>query len=157
MDWNLDWNKTIVDNLTPAMLAWKNDFFGLPPQGSDEEKIFYWVNFIKAIVQNESGNNPKCDYQEDETVDNNISRGLLQLSTEDAQNEIYADCPTVVSLTLENIYDPATNLKAGMEIMNHLIENGETSLRAYWSTTNEEEKGAQTLETLRDLNGALND
>jgi hypothetical protein len=86
-----------------------------------EEKLAFWVHMISAIAQKESGFDPAKSYEE--TFANSkgekvMSRGLLQLSLESANNANYG-CRFKTEKELE---DPIKNLVCGVKILNHWIK-----------------------------------
>lgn len=86
-----------------------------------ESRVMFWVGLLSAIAKYESNFTPGLKYTE-RLLDTNgnqvISRGLLQLSVESANQKRYACAP----LAAEDLHDPATNLTCGARILSNWVE-----------------------------------
>jgi hypothetical protein len=151
--WKQEWSEVVANKLTPEMLAWENEFFGMP----SEFPATRWLNLVQAVVKNESNFDPVCvfveEFKDDTTGELCRSCGLLQMSEGDKNS--YPESETLQLMENEDqLFDPIFNLKCGLEVMHIIISRGEKSLRSYWSTMNEDdEKGEATRQTLQELLG----
>jgi hypothetical protein len=85
-----------------------------------EQKKMFWIYLVSATAELESSFNPKSSYTEDFKDSSGtkvVSRGLLQLSLESAQDY---GCPVSKGADL---YDPKTNLDCGIRILEHWIQH----------------------------------
>lgn len=103
----------------------------------------FWLSLVSAIALRESNLNPHDQYQEsfpDVAHIPVISRGLLQLSIESANQSKYA-CQIGVA---EDLHDPIINLRCGVRIMAALVSDSKAIAQkplarpwrgaaAYWS------------------------
>lgn len=151
MEWQRSWNEIIIQNITPAMLEWENEFFGFP----GKSPMRRWLAFIQAMTFVESSWNPECRYTEDFIDDTTgelcESDGLGQLSLGDANS--YPELPNVSKIrTKEQLFDAEFNLKCSLEIADYLIRNGR-ELSEYWSSLDPDKNGKQTLDKMKEILG----
>jgi len=86
---------------------------------TEDQKIQFYVTLISALSYYESSYNPKATYVEPDIYDrlgkHVVSAGLLQLSIESGNAYKCALKQT------SDLFDPATNLKCGVIIMNRWV------------------------------------
>ena len=88
------------------------------PSLREDEKREFWVYLLSTLSELESSHQPDCAYQEsfpDSTGQLVVSRGLLQLSRESANNY---GCGFK---TASELYDPLRNLSCGIKILGHWV------------------------------------
>jgi hypothetical protein len=91
---------------------------------SAENRELFWVGLLSAMAREESGFNPDQDTTEnfkDSHGDFVISRGLLQLSVESANQRAYG-CDIKAA---EDLHDAATNLRCAVRIMVYQVTKGD--------------------------------
>ena len=106
-----------------------------------DSRVMFWAGLLSAMAKFESNFNPETAFTEnlkDRNGQNVVSRGLLQISVESANQRRYG-CKIVAA---KNLHDPATNLACGARILSTWVEidgvvayaNGVTAGGArYWS------------------------
>jgi hypothetical protein len=116
---------------------------------TEDARVEFWVGLLSAVARPESNFKPETTFKEDfrdskgEFV---ISRGLLQISIESANQKKYA-CDIKKAADL---HDPATNLRCGVRILEAWVKtdnviatygNGQSRGGGrYWSTLREKNK-----------------
>ena len=113
-----------------------------------ERKIF-WVGLLSIVSRPESNFKPETTYTEDFSDSQGkkvVSRGLLQISIESANQKKYA-CGIQKA---EDLHDPAVNLTCGVKILDAWVKTdnviatyGKSPARGggrYWSTLRERNK-----------------
>lgn len=83
---------------------------------STDQKNKFWVGLLSAIARPESNYKPETTYTEDFNDSSGkkvISRGLLQISIESANQKLYS-CGIKKS---EDLQDPTINLQCGVKIL----------------------------------------
>lgn len=116
---------------------------------SSEERKIFWVGLISVIARLESNFRPETKYTEsfaDSKGNKVISRGLLQISIESANQKKYG-CGIA---TAEDLHDPAINLACGVKILDAWVTNDRVIATygaghskgggRYWSTLRESNK-----------------
>lgn len=115
-----------------------------------DEKNKFWVTLISAIARPESNYDPKTTYTE-KFVDAHgnyvISRGLLQISIESANQKLYS-CQIKKA---EDLHTPETNIQCGIKILSALVKK-DNSIASYTSTP---VGGAKYWSVLRSSKGHL--
>ena len=109
-------------------------------------KYEFWQAFAKAVTRAECGWKPGSWMQEkfnDSKGKPVISAGMFQLSTGDAPRySEYPDCKKIADA--KYLFDPITNLKCGMGVMDKLSGSRPTfreSAGRYWSTIRDNKNG----------------
>lgn len=103
----------------------------------------FWTGLLSAIARPESNYNPNATYTEkfnDGSGKKVVSRGLLQISIESANQKRYS-CAIAKA---EDLHDPATNLRCGVKILEAWVVQDNTIASyvkgkprgggRYWST-----------------------
>lgn len=117
-------------------------------RSADDKKIF-WVGLLSIVARPESNFKPETKYTEsfpDAQGNKVISRGLLQISIESANQKKYS-CAIKKA---EDLHDPGTNLTCGVKILDAWVKTdnviatyGKGAPRGggrYWSTLREKNK-----------------
>lgn len=120
------------------------------------DRVQFWVGLLSIVARPESNFKPETTYTEsfDDAQGNKVvSRGLLQISIESANQQKYS-CGIMKS---ENLHDPTTNLVCGVKILDAWVKTdnviatyGTESPRGggrYWSTLREKNKHLTELAT----------
>lgn len=106
-----------IDMLTTYPTDW--DQFCKSKSLTNDQKIQFYITLISALSYYESSYNPKATYVEPDIYDrfgkHVVSAGLLQLSVESGNAYKCALKQT------SDLFDPATNLKCGVIIMNRWV------------------------------------
>ena len=113
-------------------------------------RVMFWTSLLSAIAKFESGFNTELRYVEklkDSKGRRVVSRGLLQLSVESANQSRYT-CQGMKSVDL---HDPTTNLSCGARILSTWVRAD--GVVAHWSGKNI--GGARYWSVLRDGNQSL--
>ena len=116
---------------------------------TDDARLQFWVGLLSAVARPESNFKPETKFQEvfkDSKGEFVVSRGLLQLSIESANQKKYS-CGIKKA---EDLHDPTTNLRCGVRILDAWVKTdnviatyGSGPLRGggrYWSTLREKSK-----------------
>ena len=88
---------------------------------SAEERKMFWVGLLSIVARPESNFKPETKYVEsfpDSQGNNVVSRGLLQISIESANQKRYA-CGIAKA---EDLHDPAINLACGVKILDAWVK-----------------------------------
>jgi Transglycosylase SLT domain len=121
-DWTAITESAVRASTLPSSLPADAAEFCPPYEGlSDDARVIFWVALISKVAELESDFNPHDRYTEnfkDKDGHFVISRGLLQLSMEDAQDP---DHGCKFSST-EELEDPMININCGVSILNKLIK-----------------------------------
>jgi len=126
-----------------------------PSRSADERKIF-WVGLLSIVARPESNFKPETKYTEsfaDAQGNKVVSRGLLQISIESANQKRYS-CSIKKA---EDLHDPSISLACGVKILDAWIKTdnviatyGTGAPRGggrYWSTLREKNKHLPELTT----------
>lgn len=118
-------------------------------QRSPEERVRFWAGLLSAMARPESNFKPEAQHVEpfvDAQGDRVVSRGLLQISIESANQARYG-CAIARA---EDLHDPAGNLACGVKILAYWVATdgviasyGTGAARGggrYWSTLRERNK-----------------
>jgi hypothetical protein len=146
--WCKSWSDVVITKLTPAMSSF-NPGAKWCPNWAKVNRIDFWVAFVKSIVETESSFDTHNVYEENfenDDGENVLSIGLLQLSVEDQFS--YPTAKSCKGITKANLQEPERNLKCGLEIMDRLITT-KTPLPEYWSSTDFDKTGPETLSHLK--------
>lgn len=90
-----------------------------------EGRLRYWgelfvaISFYESWTKERGDWDPLCDYKEGASVNNNVSRGLLQISTEDADE--YPGLPIDRWDKFSGLHNPIVNLHCGVFIFAKLV------------------------------------
>ena len=148
--------------LTRAVPSDIKEFCPRYQQLSTKERRKFWVGLLSAMAKPESGFRPEISYQErfkDGKGKRVISRGLLQISIESANQKRY-DCDIPHAGLL---HDPIVNLSCGVKILAKWVkEDGVIASkvksgthkggRRYWSTLRQQTGHLETIRNFtRDL------
>lgn len=118
---NVEWTRILVaalDDLGPALMS-------SYPEGVCGDRRQFYVMLFSEMVRYESSFNPRASYTEafpDSKGNPQVSRGLLQLSFDDAKNN-GKGCDFK---TVEDVYDVRLNLRCGVRILNRWVERDGT-------------------------------
>jgi soluble lytic murein transglycosylase-like protein len=115
------------------------------------ERARFWVGLLSAIARRESRFDPATSYQEsfnDSQGKRVISRGLLQISFESANQRAYS-CQIARP---EDLHDPAVNLACGVKILGFWVKK-DGVIAAYASGSIQ--GGGRYWSTLRENHGNL--
>jgi hypothetical protein len=117
-------------------------------RSADDRKIF-WVGLLSIVARPESNFKPETKYTEnfaDAQGNKVVSRGLLQISIESANQKKYS-CGIKKA---EDLHDPAINLECGVKILDAWIKTDNVIATygtgaaqgggKYWSTLREKNK-----------------
>lgn len=121
-------------------------------QLSTKERRKFWVGLLSAMAKPESGFKPEITYQErfkDGKGKRVISRGLLQISIESANQKRY-DCDIPHAGLL---HDPIINLSCGVKILAKWVK--EDGVIASKTTSGTHKGGGRYWSTLRQQTGHL--
>lgn len=81
----------------------------------------FWVALLSAMAREESGLDPSTQFVEPKVRDASgkkvVSRGLLQISIESANQQRYG-CDIAKA---DDLHDPTTNLACGVKILNYWV------------------------------------
>ena len=149
------WTQMAQQAVAATTLAGQNpkDIDKFCPKYSKLNKTFknkFWVGLLSAMAKYESNFNPQTKYTEkfkDKTGKKVISRGLLQISIESANQKRY-DCKIKAA---KDLHGPATNLLCGAKILSSWVESD--GVVAYHKAKNK--GGARYWSVLRTSNPAL--
>lgn len=147
--WCQVWTDTVKQKITPNLLNANYSSFCSNYQSLDKQALV--LNFVKAVTYAESAWNPKEVYVEktmgiDPITGRQVeSDGMWQLSCQDPAMSAYKNLPTASEIDCRKnpnaIFDPVTNLKFGMEILNYWVGrspgvdvSSKSSGGAYWSS-----------------------
>ena len=86
-----------------------------------DSRIMFWAGLLSAMAKYESSFNPETAFTEtlrDSHGNNVISRGLLQISIESANQDRYA-CKAAAA---KDLHDPVINLSCGAQILAAWVE-----------------------------------
>jgi len=93
------------------------------PNLKTDDRNKFWVGLFSAMARLESNYKPSATYVEGDIVDaanmSVVSRGLLQISIESANQERYS-CNIN---TVDDLHDPSINLACGIKIMEYWVKN----------------------------------
>jgi hypothetical protein len=92
------------------------------PDRNDDSRVKFWVALVSAIAEFESDLKPQTQFTEtlrDTEGQRVVSRGLLQISIESANQERYA-CRIQAPNDLHN---PTTNIRCGVKILAHWVQS----------------------------------
>jgi len=116
---------------------------------SPEERKIFWVGLLSIIARPESNFKPETKYTEsfaDAQGNKVVSRGLLQISIESANQKKYS-CGIKKA---EDLHDPSTNLACGVKILDAWVTTDNVIATygtgapqgggRYWSTLREKNK-----------------
>lgn len=116
-----------------------------------QERDVFWVGLVSIVARLESGFKPETSFTEsfvDGRGNKVISRGLLQISVESANQQKYG-CRIEKA---EDLHDPATNLACGVRILEAWV-NTDHIVATYRSSP--PRGGGRYWSTLRESNGHL--
>lgn len=119
-------------------------------------RVQFWAELVSVMSYFESGWKPATVFKEPAPL-NNLSVGLLQLSTSDAKN--YKSIPQCAAIsTTPGLMDPLKNLDCGIRILAHWVgkDGVVTSVNnyggsKYWSVLREKRKLPEVLIMIRKL------
>lgn len=117
-----------------------------------QERSKFWVALFSAMAKPESNFKPQSFYQEkfkDAKGRRVISRGLLQISHESANQARYA-CDVKQP---QHLHDPKVNLSCGVKIMSKWVQTDGVISQPRWSK--EPKGGARYWSTLRPQRGKV--
>jgi hypothetical protein len=119
-----------------------------------DDRMVFWTGLVSIIARPESNFKPETTYTENFTDAHGqlvVSRGLLQISIESANQEAYG-CKIKDQ---KSLHDPAGNLRCGVRILSALVSRdkviaswGNKPIRGgarYWSTLRESHKHLDEL------------
>lgn len=139
---NKEWTKILseeLDNYGSSLLT-------SYPEGACGNRKQFYVMLISEMARYESSFNPKSDYEEnfeDSKGNPQISRGLLQLSFDDAKNN-GRGCDFK---KIDDLYDVRLNLRCGVRILSRWVAND--NVVAAGSTRADAKGGARYWSVLR--------
>lgn len=119
---------------------------------NDASRVKFWVGLLSAMAEFESDLDPQTRYTEtlrDGQGRPVVSRGLLQISIESANQERYA-CQIG---TANDLHDPAINIRCGAKILSNWV----SSDGVIASSRGENRGGARYWSVLRSTNSSLTD
>lgn len=133
--------RSLLPTLHPKDIA---DFCPGYRASSRKARARFWVGLLSAVARPESHFDPASRYREsftDSTGQRVISRGLLQISFESANQEAYG----CAIRRARDLHQPAVNLRCGVKILSYLVSRDgviatyreDDSARGggrYWST-----------------------
>lgn len=134
-----EWDKALYAEIK------KHDWSGIKMPCSRVSKEECVAQLISAIAKRESNFKPEAKYYETGHLSGVVSRGLLQISKDSANQKAYG-----CGITDENqLHDPATNLVCGVKILHYqakksgvLIDGTKKGAGAYWSTCRDNGHGS---------------
>ncbi|HLD68572.1 MAG TPA: transglycosylase SLT domain-containing protein [Pseudomonas sp.] len=101
------------------------DFCPAYSQLDADKRLHFWVGLLSAMAKPESGFKPETKYVEPDILDANkqnvVSRGLLQISMESANQKAYG-CGIQQA---EDLHRVDVNLNCAARIMQHWVEKDE--------------------------------
>jgi hypothetical protein len=121
--WTLAAEKAVIATnlvkLSPKdILTFCPAYFGLDA----DKRVHFWVGLLSAMAKPESGFKPETKYSEPDIVDaknqNVVSRGLLQVSMESANQKVYS-CNIK---SAEDLHKVDINLNCSARIMQYWVE-----------------------------------
>ncbi|MEM7280540.1 MAG: transglycosylase SLT domain-containing protein [Pseudomonadota bacterium] len=122
-DWTLAAELAVAEtdliNQTPTDVK---DFCPVYASLSSRDKKRFWAGLLSAMAKFESNFEPRTAFTEtlrDSKGNNVVSRGLLQISLESANQARYGCGP----LTAKTLHDPATNLSCGARILSKWVRD----------------------------------
>lgn len=146
----------LKSRLTSTIPTDIQNFCSAYPAKVEEDRKVFWVGLLSILASPESNFKPGTKYTEnfrDAQGNKVVSRGLLQISIESANQKKYA-CGIK---NAEDLHDPATNLACGVKILdawvkadNVIATYGSGAPRGggrYWSTLREKNKHLLELQT----------
>ncbi len=122
------------------------------PNLDNESRVKFWVGLLSAMAEFESDLDPQTRYTEtirDGQGQRIVSRGLLQISIESANQERYS-CRI---RTANDLHDPATNIRCGAKILSNWV----ASDGVVASSSGENRGGARYWSVLRSKNRSATD
>lgn len=143
------YDELVAGRVTNKLIATDPGIY-CPKYKTLSKKHEFWSAFAKAVTRGECGWKPGS-YMTEKFKDRDgklvISAGMFQLSTGDARNyAAYPDCKKISEQ--KYLFDPITNLKCGMGIMDKLAGSRATmqeSLGRYWSTIRDNKNATDGL------------
>ncbi len=118
------------------------------PSLDSESRVMFWAGLLSAMAKFESNFNPETKFTEelrDSHKNRVVSRGLLQISIESANQARYA-CGIVAA---KDLHDPAINLSCAARILSTWVELDDVVA----ATGRENTGGARYWSVLRHSNG----
>jgi hypothetical protein len=119
---------------------------------SSNDRVEFWVGLLSAMAKFESDLNPATVFTEkikDKTGADVVSRGLLQISFESANQRRYA-CDIEHE---ESLHDPATNIGCAVRILSTWV--GQDGVVAYGDSRRKNMGGARYWSVLRRSRSSL--
>ena len=123
------------------------------PDLGSEGRVKFWVGLLSAMAEFESDLDPQTRFTEpvrDNQGERVVSRGLLQISIESANQQRYA-CRIE---TEQDLHDPATNINCAAKILSHWVaSDGVIASRSdeyrggarYWSVLRSNRRSAEAI------------
>lgn len=144
---------------TPLASGRPADIGDYCPEYSDlasEDKVKFWVGLLSAMAEFESDLDPQTQFTEslrNGRGEHVVSRGLLQISIESANQQRYA-CQIESE---QDLHDPATNIQCATRILSHWVTNdgviasgtdGHRGGARYWSVLRDSRNSAETIRSM---------
>ncbi len=118
-----------------------------------EDRVRFWVGLLSAMAEFESDLDPRTRYTEsirDSQGQPIVSRGLLQLSIESANQARYA-CRIE---SAQDLHDPSTNIRCGARILSYWVASDQVIASSrgehrgaarYWSVLRSRNRSAEEI------------